>query len=1165
MRQIGLLVGGVRLLHPLAGALLWLVLATSAWAQTYPTPPFDFGGDPFPRRPARLSAATGNPAGPVPTLVVVMRRAGVDHSSFPASSVAASVFGPRVACTHSVATWFRTASGGRFDLSRAAETQGTVNDGVVLIEGVMESDWETLGFRRLAVEAADPFVDYGSFDADGDGTLQNEELLLYAVNAANSAQGGQAGGLSDVSALDGVGFAGFSVPIVDGMPGSFGTWIHEAMHALFGHDHFYGYGVGSWSAMGPTIGSGPAIYGVTAWTKMLLGWTVPTVVSQDGRYPLRRSDLGGSPLLLYDPVRGTSDYLMLENRVNALCGTIDFNSPDSGLLLTRIETDGWPPTRDSEPPIEVLAADGTRWAPGCGDFAVLTADASIGSSTLAIDQWRFPTPGFPLLIRQVDGEDAPNASTQEEIVLASAASSGTNVVLTAPTTRFHPTGSRARWRAAGWGGYFATELAADAASGASSLTVAAISGTLPATPFVATIRTTPENLDVTVDAVAGSVWTLDEPLPDPASSGDRVSGAPSNFCRGADGRSAWDSADGNTPATMAAPLWQDGSSTRIRVFDIGPAAETTEVYVDVPAAGPGVFLDVAHVLDIDPGTIPATVWNTGATADQVDVAFVDQASRSYGSELGVSLAAGGPWPLSSAWTFPPSGSIPEGLALDWTATSRNDPSVRDSGVALVDWDFFSDFGGTSIGPWLVLGTPPAAVFGDWSVGDPGAGTLRLRADSLLSYTISPIDDNDVLRVAVPSLGTYLDPLIPVAHGPVPSCGSLGYQVSGPIVEEEIHAETVLHVRVEAENGFTPPDDFVRATGISTPRRAGSLFERLECPDLSDTELFDLTDGGRQRLQRYAYTYSAEFLTQVLRVPDGSLAQILSQSREARAASCSGGFFPRCIPSFLEFAEATFDLQQPKVTGCLADGCDYFFVSWDETSAVDMAFTAPVGSAITLLDAFGAEVAKALPEGLTLTHDADGGETPAGLAGSVPSSRPGGAHATNPVRELASQPPSPGEPWPGPTPAIPDPVAPLREKFKLYLPDLAQGLYLLQVVAPPEFDPEAEPDTFSMSWVPPADNDGDGIDDSVDNCQLIKNVGQKDTDADGYGNPCDCDFDNDGSCNIADFSIFLTAFQNQVDSGAGSDMNADGTVNIEDFGLFLSGFQASVPGPSGLVP
>ncbi len=108
----------------------------------------------------------------------------------------------------------------------------------------------------------------------------------------------------------------------------------------------------------------------------------------------------------------------------------------------------------------------------------------------------------------------------------------------------------------------------------------------------------------------------------------------------------------------------------------------------------------------------------------------------------------------------------------------------------------------------------------------------------------------------------------------------------------------------------------------------------------------------------------------------------------------------------------------------------------------------------------------------------------------------------------------------------------------------------------------------------ADADADGVPNAFDNCidqpngTAIADPGgsiQRDTSGSGFGNMCDCDFDNSGSCNADDFNLFLPDFAAGTDSGIGSDMNGDGVVNANDLNLFLPLFAAGQSGPSGHVP
>ena len=97
---------------------------------------------------------------------------------------------------------------------------------------------------------------------------------------------------------------------------------------------------------------------------------------------------------------------------------------------------------------------------------------------------------------------------------------------------------------------------------------------------------------------------------------------------------------------------------------------------------------------------------------------------------------------------------------------------------------------------------------------------------------------------------------------------------------------------------------------------------------------------------------------------------------------------------------------------------------------------------------------------------------------------------------------------------------------------------------------------------PPDFDGDGVEDTLDNCSEEPNPSQDDTDFDDCGNLCDCDYDQDGICGILDFGQFGAAYltnDEQKIHRAGS--IPGGVVGILDFGFYGAAY-LTVPGPSG---
>ncbi|MFK8013928.1 MAG: hypothetical protein AB8G17_00630 [Gammaproteobacteria bacterium] len=93
-----------------------------------------------------------------------------------------------------------------------------------------------------------------------------------------------------------------------------------------------------------------------------------------------------------------------------------------------------------------------------------------------------------------------------------------------------------------------------------------------------------------------------------------------------------------------------------------------------------------------------------------------------------------------------------------------------------------------------------------------------------------------------------------------------------------------------------------------------------------------------------------------------------------------------------------------------------------------------------------------------------------------------------------------------------------------------------------------------------DSDGDGVTDDIDNCTLVDNAAQIDSNADGFGNACDADLNDDCVVNVVDLGLLRTVF---FSDDADADLNGDGVVNVIDLGTLRSVFFAP-PGPSGVT-
>jgi len=102
--------------------------------------------------------------------------------------------------------------------------------------------------------------------------------------------------------------------------------------------------------------------------------------------------------------------------------------------------------------------------------------------------------------------------------------------------------------------------------------------------------------------------------------------------------------------------------------------------------------------------------------------------------------------------------------------------------------------------------------------------------------------------------------------------------------------------------------------------------------------------------------------------------------------------------------------------------------------------------------------------------------------------------------------------------------------------------------------------------PPPDTDEDGVPDRDDNCLELANGLQVDTDADGFGNACDADYDNSGSVDGLDLLLHLLGSRCEEGESCFStafDHDGDGAIGIRDLYALVDAL-GGAPGPSGLL-
>ena len=244
----------------------------------------------------------------------------------------------------SVRGYFRSASHGQMVFNPAYETRGTRGDGIVIIDSGSYAAWTDRSSEennRRALIAANPYVNYASFNRNDDSVLTLNELTIMKVEVHPDDDDGMAvgGGAAargvNATTLDGMALGAQIVGLANTATNQISI-DHEVMHTAFNLERdWYQFGIDSFDIMGATISPREDYYRTGAWHSMHLGWTYPTVVTKDGYYNVPDWETGGS-FLLYDPAKGTDHYFMVENRVRRP-NSYEQDVGDSGLNVWRVD------------------------------------------------------------------------------------------------------------------------------------------------------------------------------------------------------------------------------------------------------------------------------------------------------------------------------------------------------------------------------------------------------------------------------------------------------------------------------------------------------------------------------------------------------------------------------------------------------------------------------------------------------------------------------------------------------------------------------------------------------------------------------------------------------------------------------------------------------------
>ncbi len=225
---------------------------------------------------------------------------------------------------------------------------------------------------RFAVDQAElNGVDFSLYDNDSDGDVDG----IMVVHAGQGAEeGAQTQYIwSHRSSIPTVTYDGKAIrdyiinpeTRASGSITTIGVFCHEFGHNL-GLPDLYdtdgsSQGIGNWGLMGSAswLGGGKRPGGLSAWSKIKLGWQVPVEIIANGSYTLNPAATHEEILLLYPGE--SKEYFLLENRQKT---GVDSNLPGSGLAIWHIDDARYGNADETHKRVDLEEADGLNGLDG---------------------------------------------------------------------------------------------------------------------------------------------------------------------------------------------------------------------------------------------------------------------------------------------------------------------------------------------------------------------------------------------------------------------------------------------------------------------------------------------------------------------------------------------------------------------------------------------------------------------------------------------------------------------------------------------------------------------------------------------------------------------------------------------------------------------------------